>query len=59
MFIPDPDFFYLSRIPDTTTALKEEGENFFCPTIFCGEKFYKMVNNFIFEQVKKFLKPKH
>jgi hypothetical protein len=24
---PDPDF-YPSRIPDATTALKEEGENF-------------------------------
>ncbi len=25
----------------------------FCPTIFCSHKYHKIVNNFIFEQVKK------
>jgi hypothetical protein len=34
MFIPDPDF-YPSRIPDPTTAPKEEEEKKkICPTIF-------------------------
>jgi hypothetical protein len=52
--IPDADF-YPSRIPDPgsrildlTTAPKEEGEK-----IFCSHKYHKIVNNFIFEQVKK------
>jgi hypothetical protein len=35
------------------------GGNFFCPTIFCSHKYNKIVNNYIFEQVKNFLKPKH
>jgi hypothetical protein len=48
MFIPDPDF-YQSRISDPTIAPTEEGENFICPTIF---KYLKIVNNFIFEQIK-------
>ncbi len=55
MFIPDPDpDFYLSRIPDPTTAPKEEGKIFCCPTIFCSHKYHKIVNNLIFEQAKKF-----
>jgi hypothetical protein len=47
--IPDPG----SRIPDLITAPKEDGEKFFCPTIFCSHKYHKIVNNFIFEQVKE------
>jgi hypothetical protein len=31
MFIPDPDF-YLSQIPDRTTATKEKGGKICCPT---------------------------
>ncbi len=51
--IPDPDF-YPSKIPDPTKAPKEEGEILLCPTIFCSDKYNKIVNNF-FEQVKIFL----
>jgi hypothetical protein len=33
MSIPDPDFFYPSRIPDPITVTKEEGEKYVvCPT---------------------------
>ncbi len=60
MFIPDPDLYasripdHGSRIPDPTTAPKEEGaKNFVCPTTFC-HKYHKIVNNSIFEQVKNF-----
>jgi hypothetical protein len=49
MLISDPDF-YSSLIPDPTTAPREEGENFLCPSIFCSHKYHKIVNNFIFEQ---------
>jgi hypothetical protein len=42
-----------SRILDPTTAPREGGEKFFCPTIFCSHKYRKIVNNLIFEQVKK------
>jgi hypothetical protein len=41
-WIPDPDF-YPSRIPDPTTAQKEEGEKFVCPSIFCSHKCLKIV----------------
>jgi hypothetical protein len=68
MFIPDPNpDFYPSRIsepetrisdpeiriPDPTAEPKEEGENFFCPSSFCSHKCHKILNNFIFVQVKK------
>jgi hypothetical protein len=39
---PDPDF-YLSQIPNPTTAPKEEKEKFFCPTNFCSRKYHKIV----------------
>jgi hypothetical protein len=52
--IPDPDF-YPFRIPDQTTAPKEKGEKFILPYHFCSHKYHKIVNNFIFEQVKKFV----
>ncbi len=52
--IPDPE----SRIPDPTTAPKERGKNIF-PTNFGSHKNLKIVNNLIFEQVKKFFWPKH
>jgi hypothetical protein len=45
-WIPDPDF-YPSRIPDSKTAAKEEGEIFFVYH-FCSHKYHKIV-----EQVKK------
>jgi hypothetical protein len=50
--IPDPDF-YPSRIPDPKTATKERGENFFFHTFLCSHKFYKIVNYFSFEVLKK------
>jgi hypothetical protein len=45
MFLPDPGF-YSSRIPDPTTAPKEEGGKFFFVL-----PFFVIVNDFIFEQV--------
>ncbi len=59
MFIPDPGSWFLpipdlgSQIPDPKTATKERGENFFCHTIFCSQKFHKIENYFIFEMLKK------
>jgi hypothetical protein len=53
MFIPDHDF-YPFRIPDPTTALKRRGKTFF-DLLFLSFKYHKIVNNFIFEQVKNFL----
>ncbi len=54
MFIPDLDLYpsgipdLVSRIPDLTAAPKEKGEKeIVCPS-FCGHKFRKIVNNFIF-----------
>jgi hypothetical protein len=54
MFIPDPGYriliymkFYLSRIPDSITATKEEGEK------ICNHKYHKIENYFSFELVKK------
>jgi hypothetical protein len=47
--ISDTDFYPSripdlgSRIPDTSTAPKEEGEIFFCPNIFGGHKYHKIV----------------
>jgi len=53
MFITDPDF-YPSQIPDPKTATKERGEkNNFCLIFFCGHKFHKIDNYFIFEMPKK------
>ncbi len=67
MFIPDPGSWFLSIpapgsqipdlgswIPDPTTAPKEEGK-IFLSYHFCSHKYHKIVNNFIFEQVKNFL----
>ncbi len=61
MFITDPDFLYVpdseSRIPDPTTAPKEEGDKNFFVLLFLStsHKYHKIVNNFIFEQVKKII----
>jgi hypothetical protein len=52
-WIPDPDL-YTSRIPDTKTATKERGEKNSCHIFFCGHKFHKIKNYFIFEMLKKF-----
>jgi hypothetical protein len=49
MFVPDPEF-YLFRIPDPTTVPKEE-EKCCCPTGYWYN--YHVVNDYIFEQVKK------
>ncbi len=43
-----PGSLFLS-IPDLTTAPGK----IFCPTIFCSHKYHKIVNNLIFEQIKK------
>ncbi len=45
MFIPDLD-------SGSNNCTKRRGEKSFCPTIFCSHKYHKIVNNFIFEQVK-------
>jgi hypothetical protein len=41
------------RIPDPTTAPKEEGRNFFVLPFFIANKYHKIVNNFISEQAKR------
>ncbi len=42
-----------SRIPDPTTAPKEKGEKFVCLNIVCSHKYHKIVDSFIFGQVKR------
>jgi hypothetical protein len=54
-YIPDPDFIHLGS--DNSTKRGEEKK--FCPTIFCSHKYHKIVNNFIFEQERKIVLPKH
>ena len=63
MFIPDPDF-YPSRIPDPKTRTKKKVwhqicgyKKIWCHTFFCSHKFYKIVNYFIFEVLKKTIWP--
>ncbi len=54
MLIPDLIFIHPgSRIQQLHQKRREK--NFFCPTIFCSHQYHKIVNNFIFEQVKKIL----
>ncbi len=58
MFIPAPGPDILS-IPDPgsyddITAPKEEGETNTFVLPFCSYKYHKIVNNFIFEQIKFF-----
>jgi hypothetical protein len=60
MFIPDPDFFPTlipdlgSRIPDPKTATKEKGEKKLdVKPFYVATKFYKIVNYFSFEVIKK------
>jgi hypothetical protein len=38
--------------PGSNNSTKRGGGKSFCPTIFCSHKYHKIVNNFIFEQVK-------
>jgi hypothetical protein len=53
---PDPS----SRISDPTTATKEEGEKFFCPTFsLLTTNITKLNIIFIVEQVKKKFEPIH
>jgi hypothetical protein len=55
MFIPDPDICP-SRIPDlgSKNSNKREGWNkICCHTFFHSHKFYKIVNYFVFEILKK------
>ncbi len=40
--------FYLSRIPDLTTAPKKRAQIFFCPAIFCSHKYHKFVKKKLF-----------
>jgi hypothetical protein len=59
--IPDPDN-YPSRIPDPTTASKEEGKTNLLSFRFCtgSQKYHKIGNYFIFEEeVKKISRPFH
>jgi hypothetical protein len=42
MFIPEPDFFYPCRIPDPTTAPKEEGGIFFVLPFFVATNIIKL-----------------
>jgi hypothetical protein len=37
----------------------KRGEKFFCPSIFCSHKYYKIASNFIFEHVKQFFLAQH
>jgi hypothetical protein len=54
--IPDPDF-YPSRIQDLGSRIQNQeqkrGVNKNLLYLFCGHKFHKMVNYFIFEMLKK------
>jgi hypothetical protein len=45
MFIPD--------LGSRSKSTKRGGEQNFCPTIFCSQKYYKIVNNFSSEQIKE------
>ncbi len=49
-----PGSWFLS-IPDpgSNNSTKRGGGKNFCPTIYCSHKYHKIVNNIIFEQVKK------
>jgi hypothetical protein len=52
------DLGCLSWIPDLGSRIQQQhqkrrGEIFLGPLIFCNHKYHKIVNNFIFEQVKK------
>ncbi len=64
MFIQDPGSWFLS-IPDPGSRIQQQhqkrrGKTFFlCRTMFCSHKYHKIVNSFIFEQVKVFFLPKH
>jgi hypothetical protein len=55
MLIPDPDFFYPSRIPDPETATKERDEKKFdvIDTFLCSHKFDKIVNYISFDVLKR------
>jgi hypothetical protein len=46
-------------IPDPTTTTTKKAENFWCYHFFCSHKYHKIVNNFIFKQVKKSFLPNH
>ncbi len=51
--IQDPGFI-ISRISDSTTATKEEGNiNLLSYLFLCSHKYHKIVNYFTLEQVKK------
>jgi hypothetical protein len=58
MFIPDPGSWFLSRVPDTGSQIplnystKRGGNCFLVLPFFFSHKYHKIVNNFIFEQVK-------
>jgi hypothetical protein len=52
MFIPNPDFCPF-RILDPTTEIKEGKFFFILPLFRATNNYYKIVNTFIFDQVKK------
>jgi hypothetical protein len=56
MFVPDPGSdFYPSGSQIQQQHQKRRWKTFWGPTIFCSNKYHKIVNNFIFEQVKKII----
>ncbi len=57
MFISDPGSWFLSiSDPGSNNSTKRGGGKFFGPSMFCSHKYHKIVNNFNFEQVKKFFR---
>ncbi len=56
MFIPDPDF-YPFRVPDLGSRIQKQqqkrGAKTFLSYLFGNQKFHKIVNNFMFEMLKK------
>jgi hypothetical protein len=42
-----------SRIPDPKTAIKEMGEKILLSYLFCGYKYHKIENYYIFERAKR------
>jgi hypothetical protein len=56
MFIPDPDFFYPSRISDPgskNSNKREWRKKISCHAFLCSHIFHKIYNNFNFEVPKK------
>ncbi len=62
MFIPDPWSWFLSILDPRSNNSTKRGVEFFLVLPFfvaTAHKYHKIVNNFIFEQAKKYFYPKH